>query len=363
MDLQHLTMRRATAADEPLLFALFSSEKAREFAPLGLAAEQLDPLLQMQFRARQTGYAHTFPAATDFILCLEDGTAVGRHLVERQQDCYRCIDIAVLDEHRKSGIGTWALRQIQQIAAAEQLPFRLRVMKNNPAQRLYLRLGFIKVSADELSYEMEWQPARTAHSSEKPALPSAVESAHGVEFNRADVLDRIFGFLREIGLEVHLGPVPSTSFLPGIQVVRNGLRVDIDALKYPGDLLHEAGHLAVMTPARRNEEFPHSSDAAEEMAAMAWSYAAAMHIGIAPEIVFHEQGYRGQAASLLDGYRRGTFNGQPILWWLGLTTPELPGSPSIYPKMLRWIRETDASVETDGAADEGTLALNASGSR
>lgn len=363
MDFEHLTMRRATAADEPLLFALFSAHKAREFAPLGLSAEQLDPLLQMQFRARQTGYAQTFPAATDFILCLEDGTAVGRHLVERQQDCYRCIDIAVLDEHRNSGIGTWALRQIQQIAAIEVVPFRLRVMKGNPAQRLYERLGFIKVSADELSYEMEWQPLRTANSGERAPLSPVVESAHGVEFNRADVIDRIITFLREIGLEVHLSPVPSTSFLPGIQVVRNGLRVEINALKYPGDLLHEAGHLAVMTPARRNEEFPHSSDPAEEMAAMAWSYAAAMHIGIAPEIVFHEQGYRGHAASLLDGYRRGTFNGQPILWWLGLTTPELPGSPSIYPKMLHWIRERDAAEETDGAADEGALASNASGSR
>lgn len=345
MHLQQMTMRRATAADEPLLFALFATEKAREFAPLGLAAEQLQPLLEMQFRARQTGYAQTFPAATDFILCLGDGTAVGRQLVERLPDCYRCIDIAVLESHRNSGVGTWALRQIQQIAAIESLPLRLRVMKGNPALRLYERLGFLKVSADELSWEMEWQPPRKAI--EKTELARAVESAHGIEFDRQEVTDRILAFLREIGLEINLGPTPSNSFLPGIQVVRNGLRVDTDALKYPGDLLHEAGHLAVMTPERRNEEFPHSNDPAEEMAAMAWSYAAALHIGIAPEIVFHPAGYRGQSASLLDGYRRGTFNGQPILWWLGMTTPDLPGSPSIYPKMLRWLRQESSKPDVD----------------
>ncbi len=352
MHSQLMTMRRATAADEPLLFVLFSAEKVREFAPLGLPAEQLQPLLEMQFRARQTGYAQTYPAATDFILCLADGTAVGRHLVERQPDCYRCIDLAVLSAYRNRGIGAWALRQLQQIAALEQAPFRLRVAKSNPALRLYGRLGFIKASADELSYEMEWQAPRNEAVSEKTELPRPVESAHGIAFDREEVITRIFAFLREIGLDVHPGPVPSNSFLPGIQIVRNGLRVDTRALKYPGDLLHEAGHLAMMTPAQRNEEFPHSSEPALEMAALAWSYAAAVHIGIAPEIVFHEHGYRGQSATLLHGYKQGKFNGQPILWWLGLTTPELPGSPSIYPKMLRWLREDVADEKQQEIAAE-----------
>ncbi len=48
-------------------------------------------------------------------------------------------------------------------------------------------------------------------------------------------------FVREIGLEVHLGPAPSSTFLPGIQMVSNGLRVD-------SDRLHEAGPLAVKPP-------------------------------------------------------------------------------------------------------------------
>ena len=74
---------------------------------------------------------------------------------------------------------------------------------------------------------------------------------------------------------------------------------------YPGDLLHEAGHLAVMTPERRTEEFPSSSDPAEEMAVLAWLYAVALHLGIPPEIVFHDNGYRDQAKALLDGFAAG----------------------------------------------------------
>lgn len=343
---EQLTTRSATPADEEFLFRLFAAEKAAEFAPLGLDAQQLRPLLEMQYRARHFSYGKEFPAAVDMILCLAEGTAVGRHLVERQAKCYRTIDVAVLPEYQNRGVGTWALRQIQQAAALEGTPCRLSVLKSSPALRLYERLGYVRVSADELSYEMEWQP-RGAATGKAVGLPAQASAAHGVEFDRDDVVKRILAFLREIGFEVHLGPVPSTSFLSGIQVVRNGLRVDVEALTHPGDLLHEAGHLALMTAEERNAEFPRTTEAAQEIGALAWSYAAALHIGIAPEIVFHEHGYRGQAASLLQTFRDGKLMGQPLLGWLGMTTPDLPGSPSIYPKMLRWVRDDAAQSEQD----------------
>ena len=38
-------------------------------------------------------------------------------------------------------------------------------------------------------------------------------------------------------------------------------------------------------------------DAGEEMGAIAWSYAAALHIGLDPRVVFHEDGYKGAANS------------------------------------------------------------------
>jgi len=340
--MDRLKWRQGAAADEPLLFALFAADKAREFAPLGLSAEQLQPLLEMQFRARQVGYAQSYAAAVDSILCLEDDTPVGRHLIERQADCYRCIDLAVLPEYRSRGIGAWALRQIQQVAALESIPFRLCVSRSNPALKLYERLGFLKASSDELSFEMEWQPSSMGTA--RPRVQDRMVLSTGIEIDRKDVLDRVCGFLCEIGLSVCFGAVPSTSFLPGIQTVSGGLRIDPGALLYPGDLLHEAGHLAVMTPACRNQEFPNSKEPAEEMAALAWSYAAAVHIGIAPEIVFHEHGYRGQAQPLVEGFRQGRSVGQPMLAWYGMTTTALPGSPSIYPRMLRWMREAPSET-------------------
>ena len=348
--MDQLTWRRGAAADEALLFALFAASKSPEFTPLGLSAQQLHPLLEMQFRARQQAYAQTYPAAVDMILCLENGVSVGRHLVERQTNCYRCIDLAILPEYQNRGIGTWAIRQIQQVSALESVPFRLSVTRTNPALRLYERLGFVRVSGDELSYEMEWRPPHPVKSA------AQLESQHGAalsgqaDADRQDILDRIFTFLREIGLEIRLGATPSTTLLPGIQLVSEGLRIDLEALLYPGDLLHEAGHLAVMTPQRRSAEFPSSSDPAEEMGAIAWSYAAAVHIGIAPEIVFHDHGYRGQARALMQGFTAGNCVGLPFLWWIGLTTQPLSGQPSIYPRMLRWLRT--GSAETDETSQD-----------
>lgn len=348
--MDHLTWRRGTAEDEPLLFRLFAASKAEELAPLGWPEQQLRPLLEMQFRARQQSYAQTFPAAIDTILCLEDGTPVGRHLIERQANCYRSIDLSILPGNRNRGIGTWALRQIQQLAALESVTLRLRVQRTNPALRLYERVGFIRVSSDELSYEMEWRSPQAIGTGAQPDLANDIVVSDGIQLDREEVLSRIFAFLREIGLKVHFGPVASNSFLPGIQMVAGGLRVDTDALLYPGDLLHEAGHLAVMSPIRRLAEFPSSNEPAEEMAALAWSYAAALQAGIPAEVVFHEKGYRGHAKELLQGFATGNCTGLPYLWWIGLTTQPLPGSPSIFPRMLRWLRES--SSETQQVAED-----------
>jgi hypothetical protein len=90
------------------------------------------------------------------------------------------------------------------------------------------------------------------------------------------------------------------------------------------------------------------------MGALAWSYAAALHIGIDPRIVFHEHGYRGQSEQLLRGYASGRAVGLPYLWWIGMTTQPQPGKPSIYPRMLHWLRP-DSNPAQEEERSECTL--------
>lgn len=153
----------------------------------------------------------------------------------------------------------------------------------------------------------------------------------------------IIAFLREIGFEVNVGEILESTFLPGIRIEAGALRVDPARLLYPGDLLHEAGHLALMEPERRAATTADAGDCGgEEMAAIAWSYAAALHIGLDPQVVFHPDGYREGAQSILDAFRAGQYIGLPVLQWRGLALDQRSaaelGLPP-FPKMIRWMRE------------------------
>ncbi len=129
----------------------------------------------------------------------------------------------------------------------------------------------------------------------------------------------IIDWLRQIGLTVRLAPLEGGSFLPGVTLEPGGLIVDPERLLYPGDLLHEAGHLATMLPAQRASTGSNAgSDMGDEIAAQTWSYAAAVHLSLAPEIVFHPTGYHNSATRLIEVYRDGKA-GVPLLQWMGLT--------------------------------------------
>ena len=54
-------------------------------------------------------------------------------------------------------------------------------------------------------------------------------------------------------MEVLARDLPDACFLPGVRVDRGRLLVDEARLLYPGDLLHEAGHVAIMPAAERRE--------------------------------------------------------------------------------------------------------------
>jgi hypothetical protein len=155
---------------------------------------------------------------------------------------------------------------------------------------------------------------------------------------------RIVEFLKSIGLGVQAGSVPEITVVPGIHIVRGELVVDEARLTYPGDLLHEAGHVVVRPKdAWESINGDVGGHGGEEMAAMAWSYAASVHLGIDPAVVFHSGGYKGESNMVLDCFTAGAepLMGVPVLQWMGMTADtksaaELGVSP--FPAMLKWTR-------------------------
>lgn len=152
----------------------------------------------------------------------------------------------------------------------------------------------------------------------------------------------IAGFLSSIGMEVSPSALGET-FLPGLMIRGGTLLIDEAKLTYPGDILHEAGHIAVTPANKRRELYLNAGDeAGEEMAAIAWSYAAAVHTGIDLSIVFHPDGYRGGSQAIIDNFSQGRYVGVPLLEWYGLTAGKARAAElqvPAYPHMLKWLRD------------------------
>ncbi len=150
-------------------------------------------------------------------------------------------------------------------------------------------------------------------------------------------ISTILNFINEIGIKSSLHTIEENTFLPGLKIHYGTLLIDLDQIKHPGDILHEAGHLALMD----HEELSSISgnvmegkDPATdvEMAVMIWSYAASIHLDLSPEIVFHSDGYKGESEMIIQSYESGNFFGLPILVWMELCTYES------FPKMNKWTR-------------------------
>ena len=161
-----------------------------------------------------------------------------------------------------------------------------------------------------------------------------------------DATSTILDFLAEIGIEVREGPVSHASFLPGIEIENGALVIDRSRLRYAGDLLHEAGHLAVAPPdARRSMsgevKTPGAAPSSIELMAMLWSYAACLHLNLDPATVFHEHGYHGQSSSLLMNFALGIYLGVHELEDAGMTLSPAEAAQAArepFPAMERWLR-------------------------
>ncbi|HEY1753277.1 MAG TPA: hypothetical protein VGG29_18615 [Caulobacteraceae bacterium] len=153
--------------------------------------------------------------------------------------------------------------------------------------------------------------------------------------------DRIAAFIAGIGLAIQPATLDEPTLLPGVTVRGGVILVDEARLAYPGDLLHEAGHLAVWEPDRRATLDEVDDDGSREMTVIAWSYAALRHLDLDPAVVFHEGGYRGASPTLIAVFEGDGLCGQPMLEWYGLTltrkTAAARGQPP-FPHMLRWLR-------------------------
>lgn len=164
--LDRIAFRPETADDEAFLYRLYVSTREPEMRMVDWPNEQKIAFLRQQFQAQTAHYKQHYNGA-DFSIVLHDGKPAGRLYIHHNKNDVRIMDILLAPEYRGTGIGTLLLQDILERAAAEGHSVSIHVEQENPALRLYERLGFHQIGTFGVYYLMEWkqgaqqQPAAT----------------------------------------------------------------------------------------------------------------------------------------------------------------------------------------------------------
>jgi ribosomal protein S18 acetylase RimI-like enzyme len=157
-----ITLRPVSGHDESFLFHVFRYLHEPSFASLQIPAEQKTGLLQMQFNAQQSQYCAQYPDA-DFDIVLRDGEPVGYMYALRGPDAYVLIDISLLPEQRNKGVGARLVSALIKEAQSSNEPLEAHVLRDNPAWRLWQRLGFEQVGDDGVHLQIRVPFEREQH--------------------------------------------------------------------------------------------------------------------------------------------------------------------------------------------------------
>lgn len=158
-----IQLRTITEADLPALFDIYASTRAEELALVpDWTEEHKAAFLTQQFLAQHQYYQEFYKKA-EFYIIEYNNQAIGRFYIHWNYSAQevRIVDIALLPDFRSKGIGTYFIKDTFQKAAALHKSVTIHVEYNNPALKLYERLGFCKIGEfNSVYYLMEWKGDR-----------------------------------------------------------------------------------------------------------------------------------------------------------------------------------------------------------
>jgi GNAT superfamily N-acetyltransferase len=152
--------RPAVEADELFLRALYASTRPEVAA---WPDEPREAFLGQQFEAQRAGWGVMFPNSRHDVIVLAK-RPIGRVWVHCSGTECLIVDLALLPDHRRQGIGTQVVEGILVGADRAGVPTRAHVERTNtPSLAFWTRLGFREVAGDALFIEIE-RPPGAGHS-------------------------------------------------------------------------------------------------------------------------------------------------------------------------------------------------------
>jgi GNAT superfamily N-acetyltransferase len=127
--------------DREFLVELYGSMREPELAHVPWDEATRRAFIEQQFAAQDAHYRENYPGATLDVIEV-DGEPAGRLYVHRGLRDIRIMDIALAPDFRGRGIGSGLLHALIAEAGESDRMLSIHVEMNNPARRLYERLGF-----------------------------------------------------------------------------------------------------------------------------------------------------------------------------------------------------------------------------
>jgi ribosomal protein S18 acetylase RimI-like enzyme len=134
-------LRPVADDDRPFLVDLYASVREPELAHVPWDDATKRAFVEHQFAAQDAHYREHYPGATLDVVEVDDAPA-GRLYVHRGPSDIRIMDVALAPPFRGQGIGTTLLRSLIAEGQESGRKVSIHVEMNNPARRLYERLGF-----------------------------------------------------------------------------------------------------------------------------------------------------------------------------------------------------------------------------
>lgn len=151
-----LTLRPICSGDMSFLCALYRSTRETELARVPWTEAQKQTFIEMQFNAQHAHYQTHYPNALWLLIEARGLGAIGRLYLERWTQEHRIIDIALIPAVRGRGLGRALLEDLMDEASSEGKGISIHVEKENPAMRLYQRLGFRRIEDKGVYDLLRW---------------------------------------------------------------------------------------------------------------------------------------------------------------------------------------------------------------
>ncbi|HJW03591.1 MAG TPA: GNAT family N-acetyltransferase [Azospira sp.] len=153
-----LHLRPIKPSDQDFLLRVYASTREQDRALAGWSEPEWLQFLQQQFDFQHEQYTRNYANRT-FDLVLVDDQPAGRLYVNRQGSEIRVVDIALLPNFRRQGIGGGLLRRLLQESDGSGNYLGLHVERNNPILDFYQQLGFSTVADRGVYLYMVRQPS------------------------------------------------------------------------------------------------------------------------------------------------------------------------------------------------------------